>query len=184
MPKRATSTKKRKPSHGGARPGAGRPKGTGQWGEATRPMRIPESLIPSIQAILEKREPGIPLYASDVPAGLPGLADDHIEQRICLDTYLVPHPEDTFLLRVSGDSMIGVGIFDKDILIVDRQEPARNGHIVVANINGQPTVKTFRRTKAGKITLMPENTAYPPIPIAQNDDFAILGCVVGVVRKT
>ena len=88
------------------------------------------------------------------------------------------------MLRVKGDSMTGAGIFDGDLLIVDRKEVPRTGRIVVANINGQPTVKTFRQDKVGKITLTPENPAYPPIPVAANGDFAVLGCVVGLARRS
>jgi len=169
---------------GGYRPGAGRPKGTGAWGEATRPLRVPESLYADVQAFIEAGGcPRLPLYSSNVPAGTPGLADDHVEEFIDLTALLVKHPEHTFMLRVSGDSMTGAGIFDGDLLIVDRKEVPRNGRIIVANINGQPTVKTFRRDKSGKITLMPENPAYKLISVSETDDFAVLGSVAGVVRK-
>ncbi|MDD3183401.1 MAG: S24 family peptidase [Alphaproteobacteria bacterium] len=169
---------------GGYRPGAGRPKGTGAWGEATRPLRVPESLYADVQAFIEAGGcPRLPLYSSNVPAGTPGFADDHIEELIDLNALLVKHPDDTFMLLVSGDSMTGAGIFDGDLLIVDRKESPRNGRIVVANVNGQPTVKTFRQDKAGKITLMPENPAYPLISVTASDDFAVLGCVSAAIRK-
>ncbi|NCC04364.1 MAG: LexA family transcriptional regulator [Proteobacteria bacterium] len=168
---------------GGFRQGAGRPKGTGAWGEATRPLRVPESLYTDVQAYIEAGGcPRLPLYSSNVPAGTPGVADDHVEEFIDLNALLVKHPEDTFMLRVSGDSMTGAGIFDGDLLIVDRKEIPRKGRIVVANIKGQPTVKTFQQDKSGKITLMPENDAYSSIPVTKSDDFAVLGCVVGAVK--
>lgn len=167
---------------GGYRQGAGRPKGTGQWGEPTRPMRIPESLFVEVQAFIEAKGYRLPLYSSRVPAGQPGLADDHIEELVDLNMLLVKRPEDTFMLRVSGDSMIGVGIFDGDLLVVDRKELPHSGRIVVANINGFPTVKTFRQDKDGKITLMPENPDCPPIAVVANDDCSFLGCVTRVVK--
>lgn len=178
------SVKKDKPrcSHGGVRPGAGRPKGTGQWGEATRPLRIPKSIFKDVLSFIETRGFRLPLYSSHVPAGTPGFADDHVDKLVDLNGLLVKHPADTFLLQVSGDSMIDAGIFDGDFLVVDRRDEPRNGKIVVASINGQPTVKTFRRDRSGKITLMPENESYAPIQVATNDDFKVLGCVAGAVR--
>ncbi len=183
MVKKPAKKGKAKSSHGGVRPGAGRPKGTGPWGEATKPLRVPMSIYEDVVSFIEARGFRLPLYTSHVPAGQPGFADDHIDGRVNLNSLLVQHPADTFLLKVTGDSMVGARIFDGDILIVDRKAEAKNGKIVVANVCGQPTVKTFRRDKSGKITLMPENSAYKPISIALSDDFAVLGCVVGVVRN-
>lgn len=183
MPKKTTPRPKPRHSHGGVRPGAGRPKGTGPWGEATRPLRIPKSLYADVLAFIDARGYRLPLYSCFVPAGTPGLADDHVEDFVDLNALLIKRPADTFMLRVKGDSMIGARIFDGDLLIVDRKEKPCKGRIVVANINGQPTVKTFCQDKAGRITLMPENPDYSPIPVAVSDDFAVLGCVVGVVKK-
>lgn len=186
MPEKKTpsSKKVKRRTHGGMRPGAGRPKGTGRWGEPTRSMRIPESLLPQVVALIEAKGYRLPLYGCSVPAGAPGLADDHIEEMVDLNSLLIQNPADTFLLRVKGDSMTGAQIFDGDLLIVDRKINPTNGRVVVANINGQPTVKTFRKDKkTGKITLMPENKAYPPIPVAANVNFAVLGGVVGVLRR-
>lgn len=182
MAKKPAKTVKTKSTHGGMRPGAGRPKGTGLWGEATKPLRIPMSIYEDVVSFIEARGFKLPIFTSHVPAGQPAYADDHIDGRVNLNSLLVRHPADTFLLKVTGDSMVGARIFDGDILVVDRKTEAKNGKIVVANVGVQPTVKTFRRDKNGKITLMPENPAYKPIPIVPSDDFAVLGCVAGVVR--
>jgi repressor LexA len=90
-----------------------------------------------------------------------------------------------FGLRVTGDSMIDAGIFDRDVVIVRPQETARNGEIIVARLNDEATVKRFR--KEGKnISLLPENPSYEPIQISSQmddgQDFAILGLVVGLIR--
>ena len=184
MAKKPKKGDKPRCSHGGMRPGAGRPKGTGAWGEATRPLRIPESLYADVRALIEAKGYRLPLYSCSVPAGAPGLADDHVEEMVNLNDLLIKHPTDSFLLRVSGDSMTGARIFDGDLLIVDRKKEPSNGRVVVANINGQPTVKTWLQdSKTGKITLMPENKSYPPIPVPANADLAVLGCVVGVARR-
>jgi len=182
MARKSAKPSKPKSSHGGVRPGAGRPKGTGPWGEATRPLRVPMSIYKEVVSFIEARGFKFPLYTSHVPAGQPAFADDHIDGRVDLTSLLVQHPADTFLLKVCGNSMINAGIREGDILVVDRKKEAKNGKIVVANVNGQPTVKTFRRDRSGKITLMPENPAFDPLPIAPSDDFAVLGCVTGVVR--
>ncbi len=183
MAKKPAKTVKTKSTHGGMRPGAGRPKGTGLWGEATKPLRVPMSIYEDVLSFMETRGFKLPLYTSHVPAGQPAYADDHIDGHISLNSLLVQRPADTFLLKVTGDSMVGARIFDGDILVVDRKAEAKNGKIVVANVGGQPTVKTFRRDKSGKITLMPENPAYKPIPIASSDDFAVLGSVIGIIRS-
>lgn len=183
MAKKPVKTVRPKGTHGGVRLGAGRPKGTGQWGETTRPLRVPLSVYQDVVSFIEARGFKFPLYTSHVPAGQPGFADDHIDGRVDFNSLLVRHPADTFLLKVSGHSMRDAGILEGDILVVDRKDEAKNGKTVVANVNGQPTVKTFRRDRSGKITLVPENPLYKPIPISPSDDFAVLGCVVGVVRE-
>jgi repressor LexA len=119
----------------------------------------------------------LPLVGA-VAAGLPRLAEEHVE-----DWVTAPFPGD-FLLRVTGDSMVGAGILDGDLVAVRRQESAENGEIVVAQIaesaeEHEATVKTLRR-EDGRAVLQPENDAYPPIPA---DDAAIVGKVVGVMRS-
>jgi repressor LexA len=86
---------------------------------------------------------------------------------------------DLFLLRVSGDSMIEAAICDGDWVVVRRQPVAENGEIVAAMIDGEATVKTFRRAD-GHVTLLPQNSAYAPIPA---DDAVVLGRVVSVLRS-
>lgn len=95
---------------------------------------------------------------------------------------MVKHPQDTFLLQVSGDSMMEAGISENDILVVDRKLEARSGHIVVASVNGQTTVKTLRKDKKAVI-LVPENRAYVPIRITPESDFRIQGVVTNVIRR-
>ncbi|MEJ7703653.1 MAG: transcriptional repressor LexA [Geodermatophilaceae bacterium] len=84
-----------------------------------------------------------------------------------------------FLLRVTGDSMIEAAICDGDWVVVRQQSVADNGDIVAAMIDGEATVKTFRRT-GGQIWLMPHNAAYEPIP---GEEATILGRVVTVLRR-
>jgi len=167
---------------GGKRKGAGRPPGRGPWKEATKPLRVPVSLLNSVLEFMETSGYRLPVYASRVPAGIPEDSDDHVEKTIDLNSLLVRNPKDTFLLRVSGDSMMDAGIYENDILTVDRKLEAHNGQIVVALVNRRSTVKTFRKDRKG-ITLVPENRSYTPIKIVPGNDFQILGVVTNVIRK-
>ena len=116
---------------GGARKGAGRPKGQGKYGEATKAIRVPESKVKYISEIVSKGLYEIPLYGDRVAAGFPSPADDYLEDKIDLNQYLVKHPASTFLVRASGNSMINAGIFPNDILVVDKSIKAENGNAFV-----------------------------------------------------
>lgn len=113
-----------------------------------------------------------------IAAGGPILADQVVEDVFPLPRQLVGEG-DLFLLRVSGDSMIEAAICDGDWVVVRRQPVAENGEIVAAMIDGEATVKTFRRAD-GHVTLLPQNSAYAPIPA---DDAVVLGRVVSVLRS-
>ncbi len=118
----------------------------------------------------------VPLLGQ-VAAGQPLLAVENIENYIpILPEYLPNAP--SFMLRVKGDSMINVGIFDRDLLIVEQTSTARNGDIVVALIDDSVTVKTFYK-EMNQIRLQPENDTMDPIIVP---DCTILGRVVGVFR--
>ena len=116
-----------------------------------------------------------------VAAGAPIDADAHVEREIQLDRHLF-RPRPDFLLRVEGMSMRDAGILDRDLIAVHRTPEASNGQIVVARIEGEITVKEFRRTRS-RIALLPANPDFAPIEIDPNtSDFAIEGLYVGVIR--
>lgn len=188
---------------GGRRPGAGGPRGLGPYGEATRPVRIPESLLPTVQDWLQRfrrdsetfpADPNVfrpqssgrglrrPLFASRIPAGFPSPADDYVEDMLDLEKLLVQHPAATFYLRVSGDSMSGAGILSGDILVVDRSVEPAHGRIVVAAVDNELTVKRLHQ-RDNRMALLPENPDYPPIEISGEADLVIWGVVTGVVRQ-
>jgi DNA polymerase V len=124
----------------------------------------------------------LPLYLHRIPAGFPSPADDYIESGLDLNDLLVRNPAATFMARVSGDSMIGVGIHDGDILVVDRSETAVHGKIVVVALDGEMTVKRLH-LKGGRCRLDPENKAFQPIQVGSEQDLQVWGVVVGVVRR-
>jgi repressor LexA len=119
-----------------------------------------------------------------VAAGAPILSDENFEGTISLGRSLLPANRNLFALRVRGDSMIDKGILDGDVVVVKSQPSADSGQIVVALLDGEATVKTFRRQK-NHIRLEPANDNFEPIVI-HRQDFAptsILGVVTGVYRR-
>lgn len=116
-----------------------------------------------------------------VAAGRPiGAAADFEGQRLYDRATFFPQPD--YLLRVKGDSMIGDGILDGDLIAVKRMSVAENGQIVIARVDGEITVKRLQRTKTG-IRLLPRNPDHAPIEIARDADFAIEGLYCGLVRS-
>lgn len=168
-------------ARGGKRSGAGRPKGIGKFGEATKPIRIPESLVDSVLSFVNHKGYKLPLYTSCVSAGFPSPADDHTESALDLNEYLIQHPTATFFVRVSGESMINAGIHPNDILIVDRSIETVSGKIVIAVLNGELTVKRYLLKGSG-IILMPENENFSPIQVQESDEFSIWGVVTSVIH--
>jgi DNA polymerase V len=197
-----------KKSHGGFRPGAGR---KSNYSEPTKPMRVPESQVGAVLDFLEayrkkdehkERQAAIhdgsasfiapvvfeaPLYAIPVmshrvAAGFPSPADDYIEHGIDLNEHLILHREATFILRVSGTSMIGAGIYDGDEIIVDRAIDPKDNHIVVAVVDNQLTVKRLRKSDK-TVRLVAENPEYPDILIQPDEELLIWGVVTRVLHK-
>ncbi|WP_131775989.1 LexA family protein [Legionella impletisoli] len=170
--------------HGGARPGAGRPKGQGKYGETTKSMRVPISRVEDVLAFLDqgKESFALPLYGSSVRAGFPSPADDYIERKLDLNTHLIKHPAATFFVKAAGESMINAGIQSGDILVVDRSLEASHNKIVIAAVNGELTVKRLYRV-AGKVQLVAENPDFEPIDITEEQDLVIWGVVTHVIHQ-
>jgi repressor LexA len=113
-----------------------------------------------------------------IAAGGPVLAEQAVEDVFPLPKEIVGEGS-LFLLRVVGDSMVEAAITDGDWVVVRQQPTAENGDIVAAMIDGEATVKTFKRRK-GHVWLLPHNPAYEPIP---GDEATVLGRVVAVLRR-
>ena len=120
-------------------------------------------------------------YSSRIPAGFPSPALDHLEQKLSLDELLDIDAPHTYLVRVTGDSMTGVGIFDEDILIVSRAITKKIGRIVVADLNGESFVKRLTQ-EDDQYVLRSENPKYPPRYIMESDELSIWGVVRFSVR--
>ncbi len=167
---------------GGARIGAGRPKGQGKYNEPTKPIRIPASMIQEILEYVQINGYKLPLFTSAVQAGFPSPADDYMEGKLDLNKHLIKHPTATFFVRAAGESMIKVGIHHGDILIVDRSLEAKHGKIIIAAVDGELTVKRLYKSSKGTY-LMPENDQYKPIKITNINDVVIWGVVTNVLHE-
>jgi len=188
--------------HGGSRAGAGRKKGSSAYGEPTKVVRIPESLLPTVSQLLNKKKqqlidpldypnvfipelngniPSIPFYGTGVAAGFPSPADDYIEKRLDLNELLIKKPASTFFVRADGESMLGAGIHSGDVLVVDRSLHPAVGKIIVCALDGELTVKRLR-SKEGRLVLAPENPDFPDIPLQEEVDMVIWGVVTNVIH--
>ncbi len=123
-----------------------------------------------------------PLDTVKVSAGFPSPAADYEESRLDINEYLVRNPVSTFFFPVQGDSMEGAEIHDGDILVVEKTDRARHGHIVIAFIDGQRLVKRLYH-RAGRVALMAENPNYPPLEIQEGMELHIWGVVVGKFKR-
>lgn len=122
------------------------------------------------------------LYSSQIPAGFPSPADDFAEKALDLNDYLISNKSATFLVKVQGTSMIDVGIFDGDLLVIDRSKEFVNGKVILGVLNGEFTVKRLE-IKKDKVFLLPENDQFDKIEITEEMDFKIWGLVTFAIHK-
>lgn len=128
------------------------------------------------------RDLSLPLFASAVPAGFPSPADDYAEAALDLNELVIAHPEATFYVRVSGDSMQHAAISPGDILVVDRALLPADRDIVVALLDGAFTVKQLRR-HGTTLSLVAANPAYAPIQVTEAMQFQVWGVVTYCIHR-
>ncbi len=141
------------------------------------------------QGLLEKDERGflkpfrrplaLPLMG-DIAAGFPSPAEEELRDVISLDEFLITRPDASFLLKATGDSMIGAGIMDGDLLIVEKGRDPQSGDIVVAQVDGEWTMKYFRK-KGRNVFLEAANPKYPAI--TPRSELKLEGIITAVIRK-
>lgn len=129
------------------------------------------------------RNLALPLMLCRVQAGFPSPADDYVDQALDLNDYIVRNPPATYFVRACGDSMLEAGIRDRDLLVVDRSIDPRPGHIVIASVQGEFTVKSLER-RGGRLWLVPANPRYPATEVTQDSDLDIWGVVTHVIHPT
>lgn len=122
----------------------------------------------------------LPMQVERVSAGFPSPAQDYVENRLDLNELCVPHPSATYLVKALGDSMLEAGIHPGDILIVDRSIQARHGHVVIAELRGELTVKRLELKPC--VRLVPCNPKYQPIELSGEDELCLMGVVIRSIR--
>ncbi|KAA6232596.1 helix-turn-helix domain-containing protein [Chlorobium phaeovibrioides] len=134
----------------------------------------------------DDREPSlisVPLYSSAVPAGMPAVAAEEVETYLDFPRSWTGGRKNVYALKVSGDSMMDIGIMPGDTLLVESRETARDGQVVIASLNSEVTVKTLCISDGGHVSLAPENRKYRPIPVTPESDFRIMGVVLAALRQ-
>lgn len=119
---------------------------------------------------------------SGVPAGSPSFLEDHVEDFIDLNDFLIRDTDHTFMVIAEGDSMVGANIKSGDILIVDRSIEPQHGHIVIAGVDDNLTVKRLQ-IKGDDIYLKPENKKYDPIKLNGKNRLHIWGVVTNIIHR-
>ena len=131
--------------------------------------------VPDAKVLLE-------MCAWPVPAGFPSPAADHTQKRIDLNDHLIRNADATYVHRVKGDSMIDIGIYEGDSLLIDRSIEPKHGDIVLAVLNNEFTLKRLYR-KGGVIKLVPENQRYSTIVVKAEEEFSVWGVVTYNLHK-
>ena len=134
---------------------------------------MPETTPRAVEARVRR---AIPLVSATAPAGFPSPADDYLDRPLDFNELLIENPDATFAVRVTGDSMTGAGIFPGDIAVVDRSKTARDKSIILAILDGEFTIKRYRKTAKGQ-WLEPENPKYQRIPLNEDTAFEVWGCI-------
>jgi DNA polymerase V len=200
---KTSRSKSQTSTRGGYRPNAGRTVGSSPYGESTKVMRIPESAVSNVEHILSLRKAQhqgqhfkndillpvldsapirAPLFSHKVAAGFPSPADDYIEARLSLDELLIQHKDSTFFVRAKGNSMVGAGIFDGDLLVVDKSLSPKSGDIIIAIMDGDLTVKRLEK-RGKKVLLKPENPRFKEIELKEGQELQVWGVVTSTVKK-
>lgn len=133
--------------------------------------------LPDLSTELE-----LPLFAPPISAGFPSPAEDYTDRSIDLNKELIKNPYATFLARVKGFSMKDAGIEPGDILVIDKSLEPENNRIAVCYIDGEFVLKRIRKDK-DCVWLIPENDAFKPIKITEENDFCVWGIVTYMIKK-
>ncbi|HPF92815.1 MAG TPA: translesion error-prone DNA polymerase V autoproteolytic subunit [Tenuifilaceae bacterium] len=124
----------------------------------------------------------LPLVETFINAGFPSPADDYLEAKLDLNQLLIQNPSSTFFARVRGNSMVDAGIYDGDILIIDKSLEPKQTSVLVCFIDGEFTVKKVQK-KNGDFYLMPQNKEFSPIKVDKGSDFRLWGVVTHCIHN-
>ncbi|MDY0082153.1 MAG: transcriptional repressor LexA [Ignavibacteriaceae bacterium] len=149
----------------------------------SRGISINKNEVESLEAVNYRETENkfkIPIIGR-VAAGSPITAEENVEGSIVIDPAFIKKDEDSFALKVKGDSMIEAGIFEGDLVIISPKAVIKNGDMIVARVEDEVTVKTYEN-KNNIIKLIPQNKNYKPIIVKNKNEFSVVGKVTGVVR--
>lgn len=179
-------------NRGGYRPGAGRPRAP-----ETRVVRLPVPIADLARRLADRgvragdvkelfdvsgaTVRSVPLMGSTAACGFPSPADDYLDRPLDFNELLIQNEAATFAVRIAGESMIGVGLFPNDIAVIDRSVEPVSGHIVLALLDGEFTIKTLRK-RSGRIFLVPANKAFKEIEVPEGASFEIWGVLTRSIR--
>ena len=150
--------------------------------DPSRPRAIDVRFDPDSDLSMTASKPREVPLLGEIAAGAPILAEERVEDVYPLPKELVGDGT-LFMLRVRGESMLQAGVHPGDLVVIRQQPEVQQGEMCAAMIDGEATVKYFRRTKAGEVFLDPANDGYEPIPVSPDADGSILGKVVAVLRS-
>ncbi len=126
----------------------------------------------------------LPFVDDGIKAGFPSPCQDYITESIDLNKEIIRHKETTFLAKVSGNSLMDAGICDGDIIVIDKSLEVNDGDFVVAYIDGEFTLKEFRKDRNNECGwLIPHNSMYSPIKVTKDNDFMIWGVLTYTIKK-
>ncbi len=165
-------------ARGGARAGAGRPKGKGKYGESTKPIRIPESLVESILRLVEKGGARLPLYVHATNATLP---DDKSILHLDMNDLLIGNAKSTFLVKVDGTALQSLSVHSGDTLVVDRKLSPLAGKLGVARTGNQLKVGVLAQQGDQWSLAVPGTQS--PILLKEEQATELLGVVTFVVHS-
>lgn len=138
-----------------------------------------------ITNITPAEEQGLELeFIEAIRAGFPSPAADHVGERIDMVREMTHHPETTFYAKVTGDSMRDAGLFDGDIIVIDKSLEPRNGDYIVAVVDNEFTIKEFQsHPEEGYGLLIPHNPDFQPIKVDASNNFSVWGVVTHCIHK-
>ncbi len=145
------------------------------------PLQLHSSSKLDIYSACSTYQLELPVVSAGISAGFPSPAMDFIDLTIDMNRHLIKHPSATFYGRVKGHSMKDVGIFDGDLLVIDKSLEPKNDKIAVCYLDGEFTVKRIK-VDNGCIWLVPANTDFQPIRVHEDNDFLIWGIVTHVIK--
>ena len=195
-------------THGGKRAGSGPKISPSPYGEATEVLRIPKSaksvIVSYLEALKRSRkqeavtslpelllpaiEPStimLDLYSTRLYAGLPNVAEDHVERRMDINAFLVEREDATFIAQVGSDSLKDMGLVRNHYVVVNRKRTAMPGDVIAAVVDNEFTLKILSRTQDGRPLLKKANPdpQYQDIEISEDMQFEIWGVVTGAFAK-